>query len=265
MHPEIDRYAHLDSSLHRWDPRWKIASLSVLMAAFALAPPSGGQGPSWNREVPHALACLGTSLALIQLSRIPLGFALRRILPAGLFLVVFLLVYPLGMGGESGEGLRLGAVTFSGPRFLGASTIALRAASIILLAFPLLGTSRFDVTMKALRALRVPGPFVQLAVFAYRYIYVYADELRRMRTALRARGFRTPPLGHALRTAGNGLGMLLVRSVERTQGIYRAMVSRGYSGTFHTFEDFSTTGRDVLKAAAAGAAAALLLALRFAP
>ena len=38
VHPEIDRYAHLDSFLHRWDPRWKLASLGPLLLSFAAAP-----------------------------------------------------------------------------------------------------------------------------------------------------------------------------------------------------------------------------------
>jgi cobalt/nickel transport system permease protein len=259
MHPEIDRYAHLESAIHRWDPRWKLASLAVLLGAFAIGP-SPAQRATWNRDVPHALACLAASLALVQLSRIPLSFALRRILPAGLFLGTFLILYPFGL---DGEGPRLGPFAYSPERALTAGCIVIRAAAIILLLFPLFGTSRFDVTMKAIRALRVPAPLAQLLAFSYRYIYVYVDELRRMRIALRARGFRVRPSRHAIRTAGNGLGMLLVRSVERTERIQLAMVARGYSGTFRAFDDFSTRAGDVAKSAAALAAAALLLGSRF--
>jgi len=261
VHPEIDRYAHLDSFLHRWDPRWKVASLGALMFSFALVPPPASP-ETWNLDLSHALACLATSLALVQLSRIPLGFVLRRLLPAGFFLAAFLLVFPLGTGGE---GLPPGTLVYSRQRLFHGGIIVIRAAAIILLTFPLFGTSRFDVTMKALRSLRIPGPFVQLSVFCYRYIYVYLDELRRMRTAMRARGFRARPLLHALRTAGNSLGMLLVRSVERTQGIHDAMIARGYSGTFHTFQDFSTTRMDLLKSAGTAFLALIPLALRFAP
>jgi cobalt/nickel transport system permease protein len=262
VHPEIDRYAHLDSPLHRWDPRWKLASLALLMASLAAAPAPSGRAPSLDRELPHALLSLAVSLALLQLSRIPLGFALRRLLPAGLFLGTFLLVYPLTI---PGEGLRAGPVAISWAGLLSATVITIRALALILLAFPLLGTSRFDDTMKALAALRVPGPFVQLTVFAYRYIYVYSDELRRMRTAMRARGFQSRLSLPTLRAAGNGVGMLLVRSVERTQRIQAAMVARGYTGGFRTFHDFATRPADAMKAAAATAVAAGLLLFRYAP
>ena len=260
MHPEIDRYAHLESAIHRWDPRWKLASLAVLLGVFAIGP-AAAQRATWHRDVPHALACLAMSLALVQISRIPLAFALRRILPAGLFLVAFLVFYPLGIGGE---GASAGHFTYSPARGLAAGCIAIRAVAIILLVFPLFGTSRFDVTVKAIRALKVPAPLVQLTAFTYRYIYVYADELRRLRIALRARGFRLRPSRHALRTAGNSLGMLLVRSVERTERIQAAMISRGYSGTFRTFDEFSVRAADLLKSAAVLAASAVLLVLRFA-
>ncbi len=262
MHPEIDRYAHLDSFLHRWDPRWKLASLGALLLSFAAAPLPAGTAPSRSRDLPHALVSLAAALALVQLSRIPLSFLLRRLLPAGFFLAFFLALYTwVGAGGDG----FLFEVRFSPVRFQTACIIALRGLAILLLVFPMFGTSRFDVTMKALRALRLPAPFVQLTVFSYRYLFVYADELRRMRTSMRARGFRGRPPLHALRTAGNAIGMLLVRSVERTEGIRDAMVSRGYCGDFRTFQDFATRPKDVALAAAFGGAAVLLLALRFAP
>jgi len=98
---------------------------------------------------------------------------------------------------------------------------------MVLLVFPLFGTARFDETMKALRA----------------------------------RGFRGRPFIHALRTAGNGLGMLLVRSIERTQKIQDAMRARGQAGQFHTLYEFRTTWKDILKTSAAAAAAALIISL----
>ena len=256
MHPEVDRYAHLDSALHRWDPRWKVASLGILLATFAAVPPPAGQ-PSLGREVPHALACLGTALALVAISRIPLGFAARRLIPALIFLGAFAAVYPLSFG-PSG-------LSFSGERLLAAAVIALRALAIAFLVFPIFGTSRFDATMRALRALRVPGPLVGIAVFSYRYLFVYSDELRRMRTAMRSRGFRGRPPLHALRTAGNCVGMLLVRSVERTEGILDAMIARGYAGTFRTLDDFRTRPADAAKAAAAVLASLAVLAVRYGP
>jgi len=262
VHPEIDRYAHLDSFLHRWDPRWKLASLGALLFSFAAAPLPAAGALSLNRDLPHGLACLAASLALVQLSRIPLAFLLRRLAPAGIFLALFLGLYTcVGAGGDG----YLFDVRFSPRRFQTACIIALRGLAILLLVFPIFGTSRFDVTMKALRALRLPAPFVQLTVFSYRYLFVYAAELRRMRTSMRARGFRGRPPLHALRTAGNAIGMLLVRSIERTEGIRDAMVSRGYAGDFRTFQDFATRPKDVALAAAFLGAAILLLALRFAP
>jgi len=268
LHPEIDRYAHLDSSLHRWDPRWKLAGLSLLLGAVAFLPPSAPgpgstrSGVRWDRDVPHALASLGVVLALVELSRIPLSFALRRLLPAGVFLAVFILLYPLGAlaGGVSGaQGTDFLALLLRG------SVIAARALAVMLLVFPMFGTSRFDVTMRALRSLRVPAPLVQIVVFSYRYIYVYADELLRLRVAMRARGLGRGAGLRVFRVAGSTLGMLLVRSVERTQRIQDAMTARGYAGGFRTLQEFSTRPSDIAKAVVAGAAAVLLAALRLVP
>ena len=38
------------------------------------------------------------------------------------------------------------------------------------------------------------------------------------------------------------------RNIERTERIYKAMLSKGYQGEFHTLTLFSTTGKDFVKA-----------------
>jgi len=51
---------------------------------------------------------------------------------------------------------------------------------------------------------------------------------------------------------------LLIRSFERTERIYKAMLSKGYQGEFHSLVSFAADGTDWLKAAAALLVAAML-------
>ncbi|MDH5217020.1 MAG: energy-coupling factor transporter transmembrane protein EcfT, partial [Gammaproteobacteria bacterium] len=44
------------------------------------------------------------------------------------------------------------------------------------------------------------------------------------------------------------IGTLLVRSFERTERVYKAMLSKGYTGEFHTLREFRSTTRDWVKA-----------------
>ena len=265
MFPAIDRYAHLDSPLHAWDPRWKLASLGVLMAAMAIPRPVTEDPRERLLALSQVLVSFAISLGLVHISRIPLLFALRRLVPAALFLAVFTLLYPLRPVAGAASLWGAGAWSYDAGAVVSGGAISLGALSILLLVIPTFGTSRFDATMKALRALRVPSPLVHVVVFAYRYIYAYADEVIRLRHAMRSRGFRGRPLGHALRTLGHALGGLLVRSVERTEGIQRAMEARGFLGEFKTLDELETRPRDIGKCAAILAIAAVLVAWRFLP
>jgi cobalt/nickel transport system permease protein len=69
----------------------------------------------------------------------------------------------------------------------------------------------------------------------YRYLFVLADEVLRM---LRAKSARSPRLAHKPkpsilwegRVAGSMVGSLFIRSIERSERVYSAMLSRGFDG-----------------------------------
>ena len=257
VHPEIDRFASLDSTIHRWDPRWKIVGFSFLVLAFAVGGGDAGRSADPAHHLPLALAALAIAIVLIGLSRIPFAIVLRSLRPALVFFAPLFLILPF----TQDDGVAIaGPLEFSTAGLLTATLVSLRATSILLLVFPMFGTSHFDDTARALRGLLLPGTLVQLIVFSYRYLFVLSDEMRRMQIAWRARGFTRRPGLHSLRTIGNGVAMLLVGSMERSQRIYQAMVSRGYDGTFRTQEMPATRPVDVAKTAAmAGVAIVFVL------
>ena len=228
VRPEIDRFAGLQSPLHRWDPRWKIATLLALMVLLGLEPEGSRAAPS-AADIPPALAGLALSSLLVTASRIPWSHVIRRLRGPAALLLLIAIVFAISFPGE-----RVGAgwLRFSTMGLLAALLVAARAISIILLVFPAFGTAPFASSVKALRSLRVPAPIVQTMLFAYRYLFVYADQLRKMSVALRARGFRPRPDAHTLRTLGRSIGVLIVGTVERTERIQGAMRCRGFSATF---------------------------------
>ena len=263
MHPEIDRYAQLDSPVHRWDPRWKIVAFTCLIVSFGLTSERARTVPSWSVDLPQALASLALSVLLVKISRIPLVSALRSIRPALFFLTILLIVLPLTHGdADASTKISLGPLTVSSQGFLIAVLIALRAFSILLLVFPMFGTAPFDHSLRALRDLRIPGRLVQLLGFTYRYIFVFANELRRLRLSWRARGFEPRFDLKTMRTVGNGIGMLILGSSERSERIMQAMLSRGYSSEIRVLSRFRTRPLDVLKSAFVVALAAIFVIWR---
>ena len=163
-----------------------------------------------------------------------------------LFCLFFFIIMPLTVPGDEIIRLNFVSISWEGTKY--ASLITLRAISAVLLIFPMIGTMKFDTTIKALQRLKVPNKFVQMIMFTYRYVFVFMEEARRMFTAADARIFKKGTNIRTLRITSNLVGMLFIHSFERTQNIYNSMVSRGYTGYLKTLDEFRVCGKDFLKA-----------------
>jgi len=243
---DIDRYAHLDSPLRRWDPRFKLFSLGLFILGVALV-----------KDIPLSVMALAVALVLVWQAGLPSHFVGGGVKWVALFLFPFFIIMPLSYPGESA--LRLAGFPFALEGLRLAVLITLKAIAIVLTTYAIFGSNRFDVSMLALQRLKCPKIIVQMLLFTYRYIFVFLAEMQRMDTAMRARGFVKKTDRRTLRVMGNFIGTLLIRSFERTERIYKAMLSKGYQGEFHTLVTFEAIGKDWLKAAMVLAIAVLLL------
>jgi len=227
-HIEIDRYHGLRSPLHNWDPRAKLVSILVLIFSIVLI-----------YDLRMAVVGLLAAIVLLLISRIPPKFVLTHIKWVLLFVSPFVLILPLeitdGRVGIDPYGLRYG------------SLIALKALSAVILIFPMIGTARFDVTLKALIDLKVPNKLVQMLVFTFRYIFVFIEEFQRIVRSLESRCFELKTRTYTITTLGKAIGMLFVKSYERAERVYEAMISRGYDGVLRGGGGFKMRGLDWVK------------------
>jgi cobalt/nickel transport system permease protein len=238
----VDPYQEIASPAHRLDPRVKVGVTLLFILSNALLPDG-----AWLAFLLGWLAVL----ALSRWARLGAGFAVKRsfvALPFALAAVTAIFALP-------GNALWSGAI---GPWALTATDAGLvRFASIVVrswlsvqLAILMVATTRFPDMMHALRHLRVPSLLVAITSFMYRYLEVLTDEAARL---LRARESRSAGLagraggGHVAwraKVAGNMAGQLFLRSYERSDRIYSAMVARGYSGDFRTLNPHIMRARD---------------------
>ena len=102
------------------------------------------------------------------------------------------------------------------------------------MAVVLTAATPFPALLQAMRSLRLPQVLVATFGFTYRYIFVIGDEVLRLMRARTARsGVRAGRGGSVLwraRVTGGMAGSLFLRSIERSERIYDAMVARGYDG-----------------------------------
>jgi cobalt/nickel transport system permease protein len=207
-----------DSPVSRWDARWKLAALLLAVVAVVLL-----RNP-WPAGVALVLA-----VGLALLGRIRWGVLGSRWLVLLFAVGPVLLVLPFTA--SNGWHTAVG--------------VGLRAFAVGTLAIVLVHTALLARTFAAAHRLYVPGVLVQIAQLAHRYSLLFFAEARRVRIAMRTRGFRSGTNAHTYRTLGAAAGTLLVRGGDRAERVADAMRTRGFDGTYRCVSPFRTTVWDV--------------------
>ena len=219
-----------DSPVHRLDARLKFVLTVVLILSIALIPVG-----AWPIYI-LLLACI---FSIIILSDVGIVHVVKR---ASLALPFVLAALPLifTTPGQQLIALSFGTweitMTLSGvERF---ASIALKSWISVQAALLLTLTTPFPDLLAAMRAVHVPKLLVAVFGLMWRYLFVLADEALRL---LRARAARSSDSGSKdlrsggtlawrAQTAGGMAGSLFMRSLDRSDRIYMAMLSRGYDG-----------------------------------
>ena len=240
----LDVIAH-PGPLARLDPRSRIAG-AVFCSLF----------PFWAEGLTQLGGLWAASLVLVLLARVPLRHVVRRLAAINTFMAFLVLILPWGMPGTSL--LDVGGFSYSREGFVQALTIALKG-NILLLVFTAFVSTMDPVTFAyALERLYVPPKLTMLLLFTLRYLTVLDQEYRRLRTAMTVRVFRPALSRHTLRSLGHLVGMLLVRSLDRSERIHEAMKCRAFTGHFHTVRRFKAGSIDAVFATGLVAIAATL-------
>lgn len=228
-------YVHEHSVVHRLAPEVKIAAAFVFVLAVAVTP----------RYAVWAFAIDAAALiVVIRLARLPIRFVLTRLLVVLPF-VAFALTIPL-IG--SGERVDVLGVPMSRAGLWASWNIVAKATLGATISITLAGTTEISQLLRGLERLRVPQPLTNIASFMVRYLELIADDLRRMRTAMTARG-HDPRWLWQVRPLASGIGALFIRSYERGERVHAAMRSRGYTGVMPRSDEPSPAGRQWAAAA----------------
>jgi len=252
-----ERYLYRSSLVHHLDPRLKLLATVAFVLAVTAIPHT-----AW-----YALLLLSALAGVVVLtSRVPCSHMMKRASIALPFAGMAAISLPFTRHGQALWTIRLLgqtlAVTDQGLWLFG-SVIA-KAWVSLLISGLLVATTPFSDLIQAMRKLRVPNVLVTIISFTYRYSFVLVAEALRMQTARDARS--AGPGGTILwrvRVLGDMIGSLFIRSYERSERIYQAMLARGYRGQLLTTTELAWTVRDTWVAIVWGAALATILVLAF--
>lgn len=219
--------------VHRLDPRPRI----VVTLLFALVTALG------NRYG-VLLSALVIGMLAAFLAHLPVRPLVKRLMRINTFMVVLFLLVPTTSPGR--PMFTLFSLPFSCEGVHLAARVTLKANAIVLVFTSLLGTVETSSLGHAFHHLRVPVKLTHLLMFALRYLDVLHHEYIVLLRAMKTRAFRPRMSLHTYRSYGYLMGMLLVRSLERSERIMAAMKCRGFRGEFIPFRHFVMSKRDLL-------------------
>ena len=239
-HHFLDRYSELESPVHRLDPRIKIVSaLGFILIVVSSGPVQLTQAAAW----------LALILFPTLLSRIPPLFVLKRSLVIIPFVLIVGLFIPFLKEGEAIGSYNLGLfhlqLTRSGLEIY--QNLLIKSYLSILALILLTSTSKFSDLNLALEKLRFPRILLLSTSFMYRYLFVLADEMMKMDQGRKSRQTRKSTWKD-LRILGQMIGILFIRSYERGERVYSAMLSRAFVGKFSGRRQLHLPASDALLA-----------------
>ena len=224
----LDRYLEGRSWFHSADARIKLVMALGFIFATTSIPPGKWIG-------------FAAMLALVWLAAAISRVGLLRVFLRSLVAIPFILIALPTVFTKPGLPLfelDLTLFTLTGTRegldfFI---SVLLKSWASVTAAVVLTATTPPLRLLEALRALRIPAILVAIVMLMYRYLFVLVDEAQSLMRARTARSAAIgPKSGGSLvwraKSAGGMAGSLFIRTLDRSERIYMAMLARGYDGT----------------------------------
>lgn len=225
-------YVHEHTPIHRLAPQIKVAAAVIFIFAVAVTP----------REAVWAFAAYVSAVLFVALvSKVGIRFLLARMLGILPF-VAFAFLIPFIASGEQIEILGL---SVSREGLWGAWNIIAKASIGAATSIVLAGTTEVPDILAGMNRLKVPVVFTSIAGFMIRYLELIVEEIGRVRVAMTSRGYDPRWLWQARPIAASA-GAMFIRSYERGERVYDAMVARGYAGEMPELRRHRPTSGDWL-------------------
>ncbi len=195
-HSFIDDFAYKDGFLQKLRIELKVLFLFFLLLYLIIVPD----------KILFYLPFIPLIFVLLIFSKIPLIYFLRRIFIISFFLIVLFFLSFFKEGG-----LRIFFFSY------------LKSLLSISFVFLFVMTTKIVFLLSFIK--KLPGGVLISTIFSflYRYFFLFQEEFERMKRVMISRG-KFPRLKDYILLSGN----LFIRSYERSERVFRAMISRGW-------------------------------------
>ncbi|HZD59022.1 MAG TPA: cobalt ECF transporter T component CbiQ [Anaerolineae bacterium] len=240
-----DYFAQATNALTHVDARVKLVFMLAVLSVVLI-------GNSIGISLLVAVMCI----SVLLLIKIPFKMVLVRLVGPLIMAGVILLLQGFLSGDTPLHTLSYAGLTVSIYKegISKGTVIAGRVIAGTSLVLLLSMTTPVNKLLGALKYFKVPSGWLEVTIFAYRYIFVFIEEAQGIMDAQRLRlGYRG--IGIGLRSWGILAGSLFTRVYDQANATHTAMTLRGYNGMLYIKDPDRLTPRDV--------GAGLLMALIF--
>ena len=248
--------SRLQGLLQSLDPRAKLISILAVIFATSLI---------GNLRVLIFIYVL--TLIFAYLSKIDVVFFIKRVwlfIPVFAGIIALPMIFNIFLPGDPlfqvaylGPGAHLGPLTLPESIFItrqglnAAVIFTMRVATCVSAVVLLFITTPQQTLFKSLRTVGVPKLYVLTLEMAYRYIFLLMDLVRELYVAKKARTIRASGMFDEQKWVGGRMGYTLIRSLDMSEKVHMAMMSRGFSGDVHIMQEFKMQNRDYIAGVAA--------------
>ncbi len=204
-HSFWDHFSGLDTPVHRLSPGVKILFVILLVLILTILP---GDYISFS-----ALPLLLLLIIILIFSRVPVKHVVKRTLVILPLIIPVIVLNSIFMESGLSHSLILSVRSF------------LSIFSLVLLV----SVTRFSDIMKTLSRWHFPRIMIMILSFMYRYFFLLTGEMEKMIRAVKLRSGGTGGSG-IFKIYSQILAILFIKSYERAERVYHAMLMRGYDG-----------------------------------
>jgi len=227
----LDTLSYKNTFVHRLDPRVKILT-SFIFILFVVSFP--------KYELSGLMPFFVYPVFLLTAGDIPLRAIAKKVLFISPFAIFIGIFNPLF---DTNVVLTVFGIPVTGG-WISFLSIIIKFILTVSTALLLIATTSFPGICEALERLKLPRVFVIQLLFLYRYLFVFLEEALKTIRAREARSFGKR--GKEMKTFIKLISVFLIRTVERAEKIYQAMLSRGFRGEIKVLRRYGLRPQDVI-------------------
>ncbi len=225
---KLDEVGGGDTIIHKINPLVKlIVTITYLVVILSF------HKYSVSQLIPYVFY----PVIIIVLGEIPLLMIWKRILYVMPFIIILGISNPIF---DKTSWFMINGIMVS-KGWLSFFSLVIKCILTVTAGIIFIGTTKVEDIALALRKIYIPKIMVTQIILTYRYISVLGEEVDRIKKAYSLRSPLKPRI--SIKDLGSILGQMLLRSFDRANRIYDAMLLRGFHGEY----DFGTNKRLDLK------------------